>query len=145
MLQTVGVGTDGSASADRAVRYAIDLAAGVGARLVVISAYKPVDERRLRREQDQAPADYQWAINPTEDVDGILSEAVEMAQERGLQVTTVAGDGDPADVLCRFAEEQEVDVLVIGNKGMERRVMGSVPNTITHRAPCSILLVKTVT
>ena len=143
MVQTVGVGTDGSASADKAVRYAIDLAAGVGARLVVISAYKPVDERRLRREQEQAPADYQWAINPTEDVDGILREAVEQARERGLNVTTVAGDGDPADVLCAYAESEEVDVLVIGNQGMERRVLGSVPNTVSHRAPCSVLLVKT--
>jgi nucleotide-binding universal stress UspA family protein len=143
MVQTVGVGTDGSSSADKAVRYAVDLAARIGARLVVISAYKPVDERRLRREQDQAPADYQWAINPTEDVDAILSDAVDLAKARGLRVTTVAGDGDPADVLCSYAESEEVDVLVIGNKGMERRVLGSVPNTISHRAPCSVLLVKT--
>ena len=35
------------------------------------------------------------------------------------------------------------DLLVIGNKGMKRRVLGSVPNTVTHKADCSVLVVKT--
>ena len=35
------------------------------------------------------------------------------------------------------------DVLVIGNKGMERKVLGSVPNTVSHHSPCSVLIVKT--
>jgi nucleotide-binding universal stress UspA family protein len=46
-------------------------------------------------------------------------------------------------VLVRLAEECGADVLVIGNKGMKRRVLGSVPNTVTHKAPCSVLVVKT--
>jgi nucleotide-binding universal stress UspA family protein len=143
VVKTVGVGTDGSATADQALGFAIDMAERYGAKLVIISAFKPVDESRLRREQDQAPADIHWSMNPTEDVDGLLSEAVEMAQARGVQTTTVASDGDPASVLCRFAEEQEIDVLIVGSKGMERKMLGSVPNTVSHKAPCSVLIVKT--
>ncbi|MGZ5359848.1 MAG: universal stress protein, partial [Solirubrobacterales bacterium] len=35
------------------------------------------------------------------------------------------------------------DLLVIGSKGMKRRVLGSVPNTVTHNADCSVMVVKT--
>jgi nucleotide-binding universal stress UspA family protein len=46
-------------------------------------------------------------------------------------------------VLIRLAEECDADLLVIGNRGMERRVLGSVPNTVTHKATCSVYVVKT--
>ena len=34
-------------------------------------------------------------------------------------------------------------LLVIGNQGLQRRILGSVPNTVTHKAPCSVYVVKT--
>jgi nucleotide-binding universal stress UspA family protein len=46
-------------------------------------------------------------------------------------------------VLVRLASECGADMLVIGNKGMKRRVLGSVPNTVAHKADCSVLVVKT--
>jgi nucleotide-binding universal stress UspA family protein len=46
-------------------------------------------------------------------------------------------------VLVQLAGESGGDLLVIGNKGMERRVLGSVPNAVTHKAPCSVLVIKT--
>jgi nucleotide-binding universal stress UspA family protein len=143
MLSTVAVGTDGSDTAAKAVEFAIDLAEKYGARLVAISSYRPVSESRLRQEQREAPEEVQWSINPTEDVETTLSEVEEKAHERGLETTTVASEGDPADILCRYAEEQNADVLVIGNKGMHRRLLGSVPNSVAHRAPCSVVVVKT--
>jgi nucleotide-binding universal stress UspA family protein len=143
MLNTVAVGTDGSSTASKAVDFAIDLAQKYRARLVVISSYRPVSEDRLKHEQRDAPEEIQWSINPTEEVDATLSEVEERAHERGLETTTVASEGDPADVLCRYAEEQNADVLVIGNKGMHRRLLGSVPNSVAHRAPCSVVVVKT--
>ena len=51
--------------------------------------------------------------------------------------------GDPGEVLTRLAEECGADLLVIGNRGMHRRVLGSVPNTVTHKAPCAVMIVKT--
>ena len=56
---------------------------------------------------------------------------------------TLSDQGDPGEVLVRLAEECGADLLVIGNKGMKRRVLGSVPNTVTHKAGCSVLVVKT--
>jgi nucleotide-binding universal stress UspA family protein len=143
MLSRIAVGTDGTPTAEQAVDMAIDLATHYGARLVVISSYQPVAEDRLRREQAAAPVETQWAINPTSDVDAILDRAASKARKQGLKVTTVASQGDPADVLCRFAEEEKAEILVVGNKGMQRRILGSVPNSVAHKAPCSVLVVKT--
>jgi len=143
VIATVAVGTDGSGTAGKAVESALDLAERYGARIVFISAYHPVDEQRLRREKREAPADVQWAINPEEDVDATLRAAEEQAEARGLSWASEAAMGDPADVLLRLAEKHGADVLVIGNKGMHRRVLGSVPNSVTHGATCSVYLVKT--
>jgi nucleotide-binding universal stress UspA family protein len=143
MLSTVAVGTDGSSTAAKAVDFAIDLAEKYAARLVVISSYRAVSEDRLRHEQRDAPQDIQWSINPTQEVDAILADAEEKAHAHGLKTTTVAGAGDPVDILCDHAAEQSADVLVIGNKGMQRRILGSVPNSVAHKAPCSVVVVKT--
>ena len=143
MIATVAVGTDGSGTADKAVEAAIDLAERYKARIVFISAYRPVDEARLRREQRDAPPDSHWKINPTEDVDALLRDCEEMAEKRGLRWSSEAREGDPADVLCDLADQHEADVLVIGNKGMDRKILGSVPNSVSHNAKCSVFIVKT--
>src|SRR4051812_14370935 len=111
MISSVAVGTDGSETAAIAVDFAMDLAKKYDARLIAISSYKPVSESRLKQEQKDAPDEIQWSINPTEDVEAILADVEEKAQEAGLAVTTVAGDGDPADVLVDHAEQQNADVL----------------------------------
>ena len=143
MVRTVAVGTDGSDRAAKAVEFAIDMAKRYGAKLVAISSYHPVSESRLRKEQDEAPQDIQWSINPTEDVDATLSSVESRALEAGLEVTTVASQGQPADVLVKHAEEQGADVLVVGNRGIRRRILGSVPNSVTHKARCTVVVVKT--
>jgi nucleotide-binding universal stress UspA family protein len=143
MITTIAVGTDGSETAGKAVDFAIGLAEKFGSRVVVASSYKPVSEGRIRREQTDAPEDIQWSINPMEDVEAALREVEDKAREKGLQTTSEAREGDPADVLCAIAEEHGADLLVVGNKGMQRRVLGSVPNSVSHKAPCSVVIVKT--
>src|SRR5215213_6788997 len=143
MVQTIAVGTDGSGTADKAVEFAIDLAARFEARIVFLSAYVPVKESRLAREQRDAPEDVQWTINPAENVDATLRDCEERAEARGLRWASEARQGEAAKVLVELAESNGADVLVIGNKGMERRVLGSVPNSVSHHAPCSVLIVKT--
>lgn len=143
MLSTIVVGTDGSDTAAKAVDFAIDMAERYGSRLVIASSYTPVAEDRLAKEQADAPQEIQWSINPTEEVDATLRDVEEKAQERGLKTVSEARQGDPADVLCSIAAEHEADLLVVGNKGMHRRILGSVPNKVSHKAPCSVTIVKT--
>ena len=143
MVQTIAVGTDGSDTAQRAVDFALDMAEKFGAKVVFASAYRPVSETRLTKERDAAPGDVQWSVNPNQEVEQILRDAEEIARERGLDFASEARTGDPADVLVEIAADAGADVLVVGNQGMHRRVLGSVPNSVSHKAPCSVMIVKT--
>ena len=106
MVETVAVGTDGSGTADKAVEFAIDMAARYEARIVFISAYVPVRDSRLEREARDAPEDLQWTINPAEDVDATLRECEERAEEKGLRWASEAREGDPAKILVAAGGEQ---------------------------------------
>ncbi len=143
MLNTVAVGTDGSDTASKAVEFAIDLARRFDARLVAISCYRLVSESRVLKEQEEAPQEIQWSINREQEVNATLSQVESRAHAAGLEVTTIATQGNPADVLVKHAAEQGADVIVVGNKGMQRRLLGSVPNTVAHKADCSVMIVKT--
>jgi nucleotide-binding universal stress UspA family protein len=146
MFKSIVVGTDGSDTAGQAVRQAIDLARSVGATLEIVSAYEPVPAQRLREERRDAPEDLQWAINPREDVDSTLEAAAKVAHDAGVAVSVYARQGDPADAILDVAEEREADLIVVGNKGMtgaKRFLLGSVPNKVSHHAPCSVLIVRT--
>jgi nucleotide-binding universal stress UspA family protein len=143
MFKTIAVGTDGTDTADKAVDVAFDIAERFGARLLIFSAYKPVSNKQLANERGQMPAEMQWKINEAELVDATLARALRRAQERGLDGETVAREGEPAAVLCELAAEHDADLLVIGNKGMDRRVFGSVPRSVCQNAPCSVVVAKT--
>ena len=146
MIGSIVVGTDGSDTAKEAVRQATELAKALGAKIHLVSAYEPVGEGRLREERQQVPDDMQWMVNPREDVDATLKGACEGIQESGLEVETYAREGDPADAILDVAEEQNADLIVVGNKGMtgaKRFLLGSVPNKVSHHAPCSVMIIRT--
>jgi nucleotide-binding universal stress UspA family protein len=146
MFQAIVVGTDGSETAGEAVRGAIELAKAIGATIELVCAYEPVSGQRLREESRQAPEDLQWMVNPREDVDATLRDAAERIAAAGVQVNTYAREGDPADAILDVAEERGADLIVVGNKGMtgaKRFLLGSVPNKVSHHAPCSVLIIRT--
>lgn len=147
MISSIVVGTDGSDTARKAVQEAADLASAVGAKLNLVSAYVPVSNQRLREEARQAPGDVQWQVTPREDVDSMLDDAEQAATKTGVQdVSKHAREGDPADAILDVAEEVGADLIIVGNKGMsgaKRFLLGSVPNKVSHHAPCSVLIVRT--
>jgi nucleotide-binding universal stress UspA family protein len=147
MVEAIIVGTDGSETAAVAVAQAVEVAQALAARLTIVSAYEPVPEGQLRTERLAAPQDVQWAVNPREDVLTLLKSAARSARKAGVeQVETVARVGDAADAILDVAEEQRSDLIVVGNKGMTgatRFLLGSVPNKVSHHAPCSVLIVRT--
>ena len=146
MFQAIVVGTDGSDTAGEAVRQATELARIVGARVHVVSAYEPVGSARLREERRRVPEDMQWLVNPREDVERALEEAATSLRDLGVEVSTYARQGDPADAILDVAEEQKADLIVVGNKGMsgaKRFLLGSVPNKVSHHAPCTVMIIRT--
>jgi nucleotide-binding universal stress UspA family protein len=146
MFRSIVVGTDGSDTAKQAVRDAIELAKQIGAAVDLVSAYEPVSNQRLREEAKQVPEDLSWMVNPREDVNATLDDAAQAVRDAGVEVQTFAREGDPADAILDVAEERNSDLIVVGNKGMtgaKRFLLGSVPNKVSHHAPCSVLIIRT--
>ena len=146
MFGSIVVGTDGSNTAQEAVRQASELARALGAKVYLVSAYEPVPEGRLRDERQVLPADLQWMVNPREDVEETLDQAAGALKASGIEVETLPREGDPADAILDVAEEENADLIVVGNKGMtgaKRFLLGSVPNKVSHHAPCSVMIIRT--
>ena len=146
MFNSIVVGTDSSSTAQEAVRQAAELARRLDAMIYIVSAYEPVSEGRLREERQEVPEDLQWMVNPREDVEEVLRAGAEALQQDGLMVETLAREGDPADAILDVAEEKDADLIVVGNKGMtgaKRFLLGSVPNKVSHHAPCSVMIIRT--
>ena len=141
MISTVAVGTDGSDTAREAVRMAAELAGRFGAEIVLVSAFNDSDQTPVDRRA--TGAELQWAFSSSARLREMLSRTEDELRLGGIRCRTLVDEGDPGDVLVQLATACGADVLVIGNKGMHRRVLGSVPNTITHQAPCTVLVVKT--
>jgi nucleotide-binding universal stress UspA family protein len=146
MIGSIVVGTDGSDTASEAVRQATELAKALGAQIYLVSAFEPVGNQRLREERQQVPEDMSWMVNEREDVNATLRAAVEEIEGSGVEVETFARQGDPADAILDVAEEKNADLIVVGNKGMsgaKRFLLGSVPNKVSHHAPCSVMIIRT--
>jgi nucleotide-binding universal stress UspA family protein len=146
VFRSIVVGTDGSETAGKAVEAAVELARLTGAQVELVSAYEPVSGQRLRTEARQVPADLEWMVNPREDVDATLAEASERVRAAGVESRTYAREGDPADAILDVAEELGSELIVVGNKGMtgaKRFLLGSVPNKLSHHAPCAVMIIRT--
>ena len=138
MVSVVAVGIDESATASKAVDMAAEVARRFDAQLVLLSAYKHSDGAAAAGD-----AERDWATNPGARQRETVARAEERLRHHGVRCTSLAGEGHAADVLVQLAEDCKADILVVGSKGMQRRVLSSVPNAVTHKAPCSVLVVKT--
>jgi nucleotide-binding universal stress UspA family protein len=146
LFTRIVVGTDGSETASEAVSRAVEVAKLAGAQLSIVSAYEPVSKRRVEAEQEGAPPDVQHEINPREDVNLVLEAAAASAKQDGVEVQTHPVEANPADAILEIAEKTGADLIVVGNKGMtgaRRFLLGSVPNNVSHHAPCSVMIVRT--
>jgi 3-phenylpropionate/trans-cinnamate dioxygenase ferredoxin reductase subunit len=114
-------GTDGSGTATEAVRKAYTLAAVYGGSVTLVHVGDPV-------------------------VGAIKLEEVARSRPEDVEVERRTVEGDPAERICELAETEDMQLVVVGNKGMSgvRRFLGSVPNKVAHEVPSDVLIVKTV-
>jgi nucleotide-binding universal stress UspA family protein len=145
MFSDIVVGTDGSDTANLAVRLAADLAKTHDAVLHLVHAYKvPTGGVAVVGAGAMAVADTGLSAAALKEVSGkVLTGGASHLQ--GVKVETHSVVGSPADVLVSVAEETGADLIVVGSKGMRgaRRMIGSIPNSVAHRAPCHVLVAKT--
>lgn len=142
MFKKIVVGADQSSTAAAAADTAMRLAALWGAELHIVTAYKA--DPGQRPSQDKLPEEFRYTLsdNPA---DQLLEDLAARARAVSLEPVVHASTGEPAEALTSIATKEHADLIVVGNKGMKgvRRVLGSVPNDVAHRAPCSVLIVDT--
>lgn len=139
MFTIVVVGADGSATARRAVEAAAQVAAQFGSALHIVTAYKSE-----KVTGGSLPGEFAHLTSRT-DADALLQDLTFAARHFGVEATTHDSEGDPVEAIVAVAERVGADLVVVGNRGMKgvRRVLGSVPNSVAHGAPCSVLIVDT--
>ena len=118
------VASDGSATAHKAVDRAVEVASHTGADVTILTVGKPDKAGRIAAAE---------------------AERVATGNDR-VAIATKTDDGDAAQIILDEAEQGRYDLLVVGNKGMTgagRFLLGSVPNKISHHAPCALLIVRT--
>jgi nucleotide-binding universal stress UspA family protein len=147
MFSSIVVGTDGSETAREAVTQAVELAGRLDATVHLVSAYEPVSGLGLRDgPTGPAAAGAEWAVHQLGEVEATLAEAAAVARRAGVPVAVYARQGDAADAILDVAEERDADLVIIGNKGLtgaKRFLLGSVPNKVSHYAPCSVMIIRT--
>ena len=145
MFRSIVVGTDGSDSAATAVAGAAEIARLTGATLHVATVGGASTSAMLGDPLAGAAAMSVAAEETREELNQIVEQAAAPALAQGVTVATHTLIGSAAQALCDLAESVGADLLVVGNRGMQggRRFLGSVPNTISHHAPCSVLIYDT--
>jgi nucleotide-binding universal stress UspA family protein len=144
MFNVIVVGTDGSPTAEAAVRQAGEIARLLGARIELVGGYRESYAFAAGAGAEAYPANL--AEDARVATTGVVENAAEALRASGVEVETHCMGGDAADAIVDVAETSEADLIVVGSKGMKgsrRYLLGSVPNRVSHHAPCSVLIVRT--
>lgn len=146
MYDTILVPTDGSAAADRALGEAIDLASETGATLHVLyvvdtgaAGWAGIGEEEFGIEVQQAIEYLQ------EEGEEATAAALEAARESDVEVVTAVEDGTPFRRIVAYAEEHDVDLVVMGTHGrtgLDRYLLGSTTERVVRRSPIPVLTVR---
>jgi nucleotide-binding universal stress UspA family protein len=140
MFATIVVGTNWSETAEVAFVKALELARSGGAHLHVVTASPPSPPPASG---GSAGASAAAAIGPDFQADVVLERTLERLGADDVEVQQHASTAEPGEAILAVAERVGADLIVVGNKGMHRRVLGSIPNTVSHRATCDVLIVQT--
>ncbi len=144
---SIVVGTDGSATAERAVGAAAALAAADGARLVIVTAYTPGEGAAHDIDPDVVPEDIRFMLTDRVQAEELGAHGRELAKAAGVaKVVVQAVPGDPSEVLLEAAKDFDAALIVVGSRGLSRHahfILGSVAGSVAHHAPCDVLVAHT--
>jgi nucleotide-binding universal stress UspA family protein len=147
MFKRIVVGTDGSSTARDAVAMAAGLAKEHGATLHLVSAYQLSSTAVSVALAAGAASVASLASDDDARVatGSVLEGAAAEVGREGVEFELHAVPGGPAEAILGVAQSVDADLIVVGSRGMKgaRRVLGSVPNSVAHRAPCNVLVAKT--
>jgi len=87
----------------------------------------------------------EWHDRAEAHAEDVFESARAMAEEYGRHVQTALEFGDPDDVILEYADDHDVDRIVMGSHcraGAERFLLGSVAETVVRRAPVPVVVVR---
>jgi nucleotide-binding universal stress UspA family protein len=140
MFTTVVVGTNWSETAEVAFRKALELTRAGDGRLHVVTASPASPPPASGR---SAGASGSRSLGPGFQADVVLEQTLDRLGASDVDVQQHTVTAEPGDAILAIAEQVGADLIVVGNQGMHRRVLGSIPNTVSHRATCDVLIVQT--
>jgi universal stress protein A len=144
-IRNILVPTDFSAASQEAVRYAYDLAAGLGATLHVVHVLEnPFAPGAFMEMYSPPPAEYFTDLERQAE-DKLRACLTESERQASRAVLTTRLGVPSAEILDRLEEEPKIDLVVMathGRGGVARLVMGSVADKIIRAAPCPMLTLR---
>ena len=141
-IQRILVPIDFSEHARPILEWACELAKQHGSKLVLLHAYHlPVEFQQL--EGAYLPPEF-WTNVKTE-AQQTLDEYAAQVSQQGIEVEAIVREGYPATVIEEEAIHQNVDLIVIGTRGLsglKHLLLGSIAKRVVQKAPCPVLTVK---
>ncbi|MFD1647972.1 universal stress protein [Haloarchaeobius litoreus] len=142
MPVNVLVAFDGSPLSKRALTYTIETFPD--ARITSIYVINPTDSV-IDVEAGGLPVAKEWYENAKEEATRIHTTATDLAAERNTELDTVTEVGRPAQAILEYADDHDVDQIVMGShgrSGIDRALLGSVSETVTRRARIPVTIIS---
>ena len=139
MYKKILVPTDGSEFAKKAGKHALFLSKVSGAEIVAVS----VTENNFVNGLPLDDEIYQLNQILKERSEENLKEFDEL-NEDDVKITHIIREGSPARVILEVAQEEDIDLIVMGSSGksgFDRFIMGSVADKVVNSAKCAVLVV----
>lgn len=138
MMKKLLVPVDGSKSSDQAVRYACNVSEKYGSEMTLLCVIPPP----IILGVEAGIIDYR----PLEESGRkVLENTKNIVESSGVKASTRLETGQVADTIINIAKEEGSDLIIIGSRGLsgaKRFLLGSVSNSVSHHAPCPVLIVR---
>jgi nucleotide-binding universal stress UspA family protein len=142
VLRKILIATDGSKTAKKAADFGVQIAGLSNAKVYTVYVIDTTPYYSI-------PLDQVWSKEVYEQLENmgyeITSDVEKTAKAAGLEAESLVLKGDPAQSIVNFAEEQNVDMIVVGSHGIggfERLVIGSVSEKVVRHAKVPVLVVR---
>jgi len=140
-MEKILVPVDGSEQSHKAVAFAADLAKCYKAALYLIHVFRLTIIPEGLGEYVVSDRAQLQAL-----AEKIITAAVDEAKGHGIEdVESAVIEGDPAERIIDYARDRDVDIIVIGSRGLgtfKGLLLGSVSNKVSHRADRSCVIVR---
>jgi len=139
------IAVDQSPHSERAIRFVSRMRWPAGSRVLLVSVLAPLMSPPPSGADVGAPILVGGGREQQAEVHALVSRAEDEIRAAGIATEARLPTGDPRDALLRLAEEERVDLIVVGSHGrtgLAKLLLGSVSSYVVTHARCSVLVVK---